>query len=248
MVAVLMTETLSRESVGDIGAGAVGSDRYASRSSSDGDGGDHRIGRAIDDGNRVGICIGHIHASADGTDRGARLASGGNGGDHRIGRGIDDGNRVAALVGHVDAGAVGTDREESRELPTGMVATTVFVAVLMTETVLLALVRDIDQRLVAPHGRGHGRHANREAVGATALVGVSMTETVPSPRLGTYANGPCCACAASGASIASAPSQTPPTAPRGVHDRNSGRGHGDVTDSCLVRSGVCVFVEFRLVL
>src|SRR5205823_8812806 len=49
------------------------------------------------------------------------------------------------------------------------------------------------------------------AVGATALVGVSMTETVPSPLLGTYTNGPCCACAASGASIASAPSQAPPS-------------------------------------
>jgi hypothetical protein len=38
-----------------------------------------------------------------------------------------------------------------------------------------------------------------------------MTETVPSPLLGKYTNGPSCACAASGASIASAPSQAPPS-------------------------------------
>ena len=41
----------------------------------------------------------------------------------------------------------------------------------------------------------------------TALVGVSMTETLLSKKLGTYTNGPCCARTASGASIAMPPSQ-----------------------------------------
>src|SRR5690349_21524929 len=45
-------------------------------------------------------------------------------------------------------------------------------------------------------------------VGATELVGASITETVPSPPLGTYTNGPCCARAAPGPSAASAPVPT----------------------------------------
>ena len=45
--------------------------------------------------------------------------------------------------------------------PTGTVAVTVLVAVLMTETVLSADFENIDQRLVAPHGCGQAPQANR---------------------------------------------------------------------------------------
>src|ERR1700730_5589135 len=99
-------------------------------------------------------------------------------------------------------------------MPTGMVATTVFVAVLMTETVLLPpwfvpTTTDSPPRTAA----ATGDRPTGMAVGATVLVGVPMTETLPgtSPLLGTYTNGPCCAGAASGASRASAPSQAPPS-------------------------------------
>src|SRR5437588_391023 len=97
-------------------------------------------------------------------------------------------------------------------MPTGMVATIVFVAVLITETVLLPpWFMSTSAHSSASTAAAVGDGPTGMAVGATALVGVSMTETVPSPLLGTYTNGPCCACAASGASIPSAPSQAPPS-------------------------------------
>ena len=117
LVAMLMTETVLFAAIGHIGEGAVRSDHDAGRLSSDGDGGDHRIGGGVDDGNIVGESVGDIGAGAVGSDRddlrGSEKPSG-DGGDHRIGGGVDDGNIVAASVGDIDAGAVGSDRYAGR--------------------------------------------------------------------------------------------------------------------------------------
>ena len=63
-----------------------------------------------------------------------------DGGDHDVGRSADHGHRGRGVVGDVDAGAARTDRHTTRAAPTGMVAITVFVAGLITDTVFEALL------------------------------------------------------------------------------------------------------------
>ena len=88
------------------------------------------------------VFITYARESSIGSDHYARsLRSYGDGGDHRIGDSVDDRNIVATLIGNVGACAVGSERYACRiDSPTGMMATTVLVATLMTETLPLVVL------------------------------------------------------------------------------------------------------------
>jgi hypothetical protein len=113
-------------------------DGYPKRKYANRNGRNHAVGRGVDDRDGVVKGIGSVGSGSircDGYPN--RIHANRNGRNHAVGRGVDDRDGGFRSIGHVDAGSIRRDGypPSSEGGPTGMVATTVLVAVSMTETV-----------------------------------------------------------------------------------------------------------------